>query len=159
MELNAINVGPPEGTAEVGLPPEAIFAEGDAVEANWGGQGEYHAGTIAAVHGGSGLYDVAFEDGAVEAHVEAARIRPRPGVHPAFGRFLPPEPEQEPEPAPAVGAWRWTLPLTRALIGWGMEGSPQRHSTGRPPNAHGKKCLMIWPRLRRRYSHFWLAKL
>ncbi|KAK7237682.1 alpha-kinase, partial [Aureococcus anophagefferens] len=52
----------------------ALYAAGDAVEANYGLEGHFYPGTVAAVHG-DGTYDVDYDDGEEECRVSAAAIR------------------------------------------------------------------------------------
>ncbi|KAH8054922.1 alpha-kinase [Aureococcus anophagefferens] len=52
----------------------AGFAVGDAVEADYGSEGHYYPGTVAAVHG-DGTYDVDYDDCEEECRVSAAAIR------------------------------------------------------------------------------------
>ena len=52
----------------------AGFAVGDAVEADYGLEGHYYPGTVAAVHG-DGTFDVDYDDGEQECRVSAAAIR------------------------------------------------------------------------------------
>lgn len=69
-----------DGDAEAFVPSSRIRARpsytvGMAVEANFGGQGKFYSGTIAAAHS-DGTYDVAYNDGDRERNVSAAMIRP-----------------------------------------------------------------------------------
>ena len=69
-----------DGDAEAFVPSSRIrarpsYAVGMAVEANFGGQGKFYSGTIAAANN-DGTYDVAYNDGDRERNVSAAMIRP-----------------------------------------------------------------------------------
>ena len=66
--------GPAVAAAAASAPGK--FKEGDAVEADYGGEGTYFPGTIEAVKG-NGLYDIAYDDGDGEDDVPESNIRPR----------------------------------------------------------------------------------
>jgi chloramphenicol 3-O-phosphotransferase len=52
----------------------AGFAEGDAVEGNFEGNGEWFPGRVSAAHA-DGTYDIDYDDGDRESRVAASRVR------------------------------------------------------------------------------------
>lgn len=77
------DIGYDDGDSERGVTASRIrraggggsFQEGDKVEGNFGGKGQWYPGVVEAVRGSNGTYDIRYDDGDSERGVSPDRLR------------------------------------------------------------------------------------